>query len=342
MSTTPGSGERPILVTGATGFTGGALAVELRRRGRQVRALTRPTSDTERLRDAGVELVVGDLLSRDDVIRAAEGVAAIYHIAAVFRTAGHPEQYYHDVNVGGTENVLAAARHHGVGRTVHCSTIGVHGHVSRVPGDETSPFNPGDVYQVTKLTAEEKARQAFADGLPGTIFRPGGIYGPGDRRFLKLFRTINERTFRMFGSGEVLYQMTYIDDLVAGIILCGEHPAAVGNTYILVGDEYMTLTELVRTVAGALGVRPPRLRLPMWPLMAAAVATEVLCRPFGIDPPLHRRRVEFFIHDRAFSNSKAKRELGFSPRVSTAEGVERTADWYIANGLLKPRARTSV
>jgi nucleoside-diphosphate-sugar epimerase len=268
------------------------------------------------------------------VVRAAEGVSRIYHIAAVFRTAGHPDSYYYDVNVGGTENVLAAARRHKVARTIHCSTIGVHGDCEEIPCTEASPFNPGDVYQESKLKGELAARAAFAGGLPGVIFRPAGIYGPGDLRFLKLFKSVHNRSFRMFGSGETLWHPVYIDDLVAGILLCGERDEALGRTYILAGSRYVTLNELIDGIARAVGVAAPRGRLPYWPLSAGAMLCETVCRPLGIDPPLHRRRVAFFIKNRAFSIQRAADELGFEPKVDLAEGLAHTARWYFEQGHL--------
>jgi nucleoside-diphosphate-sugar epimerase len=325
---------RPVLVTGATGFTGGRLVRVLRERGVPVRALVREGSRSAWLAEAGVELVTGDLRDADAVRRAAAGVERIYHIAAVYRTAGHPDSYYRDVNVGGTVNVLEAARQHGVARVVHCSTVGVHGDVSVIPSDENAPYNPGDIYQVTKLEAEERARAAFAAGLPGAVVRPAGIYGPGDLRFLKLFKGIYRRRFLMLGSGETLYHLTYVDDLVEGILLCGEHPAALGQVYILCGDGYLTLNELAAEVARAVGREPPRWHFPLAPVLAAAVVCEAVCRPLRIDPPLHRRRVEFFVKDRAFTHEKARRELGWAPKVPLAEGIERTARWYLEQGLL--------
>ena len=177
--------------------------------------------------------------------------------------------------------MLEAARRYGVERTIHCSTIGVHGDVKEIPCTETSPLNPGDVYQVSKLAGEEAAHKAFTNGLPGSIFRPATIYGPGDLRLLKLFKTIHARTFRMFGNGKTLLHPVYIDDLVEGIILCAEHPAALGQTFILGGREYVPLNEVVQLVADAVGVKPPRGNLPVWPLIGAAVVCEGLCRPLG-------------------------------------------------------------
>lgn len=329
------NGRGTVLVTGATGFTGGHLARNLAQRGWKVRALVRDTSKAiNELIEHGIEPVKGDLTDRQAVLEAAAGVQDIYHIAAVYRSARHPDSYYWDVNVGGTQHVLDAARHHGVRRTVHCSTAGVHGEVSDIPATEDSAMNPGDIYQITKLEGERLASRAFADGVPGVVFRPVGIYGPGDLRFLKLFRTIAQRRFRMFGNGEVLYHLTYIDDLIDGIIRCGTHPNALGQVYLLAGCKYVTLNQMVALVANAVGVAPPKGRLPLWPLLAAATGCELACRMIRVEPPLHRRRVDFFQKDRAFSIDKAQRELGYQPQIDLPEGLSRTVAWYRNNGYL--------
>lgn len=328
----------PVLVTGATGFTGGHLARRLRALGHPVRALVRPNAAIEPLVAAGIELIEGDLTNQRDVLKAAAGVSQIYHIGAAFRIAGKPDSYYHDINVRGTEHVIDAAQAHRVERLIHCSTIGVHGDVKEIPTTEQSAFNPGDIYQETKLKGELAVRAAIEEGLPAVIFRPAGIYGPGDLRFLKLFRTIHARRFRMFGSGETYWHPVYIDDLVDGILLCGEQPQALAQTYILAGARYVTLNELVESIAHAVGTAPPQGRLPYWPLEAGAVLCEMLCRPLGIDPPLHRRRVAFFVKHRAFSIEKARHELGYQPKVPLEEGLRRTAAWYFETGRLPRNA----
>jgi nucleoside-diphosphate-sugar epimerase len=331
--------DKPLaLVTGATGFTGGYLARALQRRGCKVRALVRPGSRAEGLEADGIELCEGQLVRREDVGRAMRGVGVVFHIAAAYREAKHPDSYYYDVNVGGTRNILEAARAEGVGRVVHCSTAGVHGEVATIPADEGAPMNPGDVYQNSKLEGERLALTEFSRGLPGVVFRPVGIYGPGDTRFLKLFRTVATGRFRMFGSGEVLYHLTYIDDLIDGIILCGEAPRALGEVFLLAGPRYTTLGELVGLVAEAVGRPAPRGRLPLWPLLTAATVCEAVCRPLGIDPPLHRRRCDFFTKDRAFTSAKAKELLGYAPSVDLRTGLGRTAEWYRSVGLINGRA----
>ncbi|MEO1240141.1 MAG: NAD-dependent epimerase/dehydratase family protein, partial [Pseudomonadota bacterium] len=226
-------GQKRAVVTGATGFTGGHLARTLKTRGYAVRALVRdPDSAAARaLADNGIELVKGDVGDASAIDRASEGQTHMFHIAAVYRSANHPDSYYFQINRDSVSHVLAAAKKHGLERVVHCSTCGVHGDVAEIPATEETAFNPGDVYQRSKLAGEEIAKKAMAEGAPVSVVRPTGIYGPGDDRFLKLFRTIENGTFRMFGSGEIAYHMTYVDDMVQGLILAGEHPAAIGEVF---------------------------------------------------------------------------------------------------------------
>jgi dihydroflavonol-4-reductase len=326
--------NKRVLVTGATGFTGGALARKLVEQGNHVVALVRKTGNTQALEDLGVELAYGDITDRAAVISAAKNCDIIYHIAAVYRTAGHPDSYYQGVNTTGVQHVVDAALEQQVGRTVHCSTIGVHGDVKELPSNEESPFNPGDIYQLTKLDGEELFAKAMADGLCGSIFRPGAIYGPGDMRLLKMFKQIKRGFFPLFGGGKNLYHLSYIDDLTDGIILCGEHPNAVGQRFILCSNEYGTLKQLSAMIAAELGVKAPSFAPPIGPLMLAAKICESICKPLGIDPPLHTRRVEFFAKSRAFDNSKARSMIGYAPKISTKEGVKRTIAWYQENDLL--------
>jgi len=328
-----------VLVTGATGFTGGHLAATLARSGRSVRALVRTKSlarfAASDAAAAGAVAIEGDLAAPDALARACAGVDVVYHIAATYREAGQPDAAYRAVNVDGTRRLLEAAHAAGVRRVVHCSTGGVHGHIAHPPATEDAPFNPGDIYQETKLEAEQLARR-FGDtrGLDVVVARPIGIHGPGDTRFLKMFRGLARGRFPMLGSGQAYYHLTYIDDLVEGFRLCGEVPAAAGRTYLLAGERYTTLRDLVALVAEELGVRPPWIRLPVWPVWLAGLACELVCVPLRIEPPLYRRRVDFYTKSRAFDITRAKTELGYQPRVDLREGIRRTIAWYRQQGWL--------
>jgi nucleoside-diphosphate-sugar epimerase len=222
-----------------------------------------------------------------------------------------------------------------VRRVVHCSTVGVHGDVEQPPATEEAPLRPGDIYQETKLAGERAAREAAqATGIELVVARPSGIYGPGDRRLLKLFRGVARRRFVILGRGEIFYHLTYIDDLVEGFRLCGTVPAAAGRTYILAGGEVGTLKELVALIARESGVKPPWLRLPVWPFWLVGAACEAVCVPLRIEPPLYRRRVDFFTKSRAFDITRARKELGYAPKVGLREGVRRALEWYQLKGWL--------
>jgi nucleoside-diphosphate-sugar epimerase len=324
-----------VLVTGTTGFTGGHLCARLVQQGRRVRALVRDPARAAPTHPPGVELATGDLRNPESLARAAEGVQTVYHIAALFRPENVSRREMFEVNVAGTRSLLEASARAGVRRFVHCSTVGVHGDVQDPPANEDSPLAPGDHYQLSKLEGEQVAQEFLRDGrVPVVIFRPAGIYGPGDLRFLKLVRAVARRRFVMIGRGDIKYQMVYIDDLVDGILRCGTLPAAVGRIYILTGEAAVSLRELVATIAEAVGVPAPRWRVPFWPVYLAGAVCEALCKPFGLNPPLYRRRVDFFRKMRWFDIARARRELGFAPRIDLPTGIRKTVAWYREHGYL--------
>lgn len=322
-------------VTGASGFSGDYLCAALVKSGYAVTALVRKSSKVAHLQERGIKLVQGDLAEPDSLKGIIKGVDTVFHIAALYRQEGVAKELFTKVNVGGTRALLEESVNAGVKRFVHCSTVGVQGEIENPPATEEAPYNPGDHYQVSKIEGEQLALSFHKDRkLDVVVVRPVGIYGPGDTRFLKLFRHIYRGNFRMIGTGKVLYHLTFVEDLVQGIILAAEAQKASGQIYTLGGSEYLPLEELVRLIAEILDKRVSRLRIPLAPVYAAAFLCELICRPLGIEPPLYRRRLDFFTKDRAFDISKARKDLGYNPQVSLREGLSRTARWYKEQGLL--------
>jgi nucleoside-diphosphate-sugar epimerase len=297
-------------------------------------AFVRPDSRVEALKELGVECRILDIKNPAMVLDNLDGIERVYHLAAAYRTEHSDRDEFRSVNVEATRNLLEAATIRNVKRFIHCSTVGVQGRIDDPPASEEYRFSPGDHYQESKLDGELLARQYFSQGLPGVVVRPVGIYGPGDTRFLKLFRPINKEYFVMIGSGRILYHMTYIDDLVEGFVLSGRNPEALGEIFTIAGEKYTTIRELVNLIAEVLGKPYPKWHVPFFPVYAAAVVCDKICRPLGISPPIYPRRVEFFQHDRAFSIDKAKRILGYKPQVSLHDGLARTAAWYRRQGLI--------
>jgi dihydroflavonol-4-reductase len=322
-----------VLVTGASGFTGGQLSQFLAGRGDDVRALVRRRGRAAALNLSGIEIVEGDLTDRESLRRAMAGVDVVYNIAALYRDAGLPTAQYRAVNATAVGTIVEVAQATGAKRVVHCSTVGVHGDIKTPPANEDAPLAPGDIYQETKLEGERLGREAAARvGMELVIARPTGIYGPGDRRLFKVFGKIATGRFVMLGPGTHFYHVTYIDDLNEGFRLCATVPAAAGRTYILGGGEVTTLRELVARTAEVAGLSAPRVRLPVWPFWLLGAACEAVFVPLGMSPPIYRRRVDFFRKSRAFDITRARRELGFNPAVGLREGIRRTLEWYREQG----------
>ena len=324
------------LVTGGTGFTGSHLVRRLLARGDEVRVLdAAPGLFHDELKRLGAQITLGSVTDTALVDRLVAGTEVVFHLAAAFRQINLPKREYWEINARGTRHVAEACRRHQVRRLVYCSTQGVHGHVVDVPGHEGSPIAPEDYYQQTKYEGELALWEVARDGLEATVVRPMAIYGPGDPgRFLMLFRAVRRGRFLMFGDGEVFYHPLYIDNLVDAFELAAEHPKAVGETYLIGDDRYVSLNELVRETGRSVGIDVRIVYLPYAPLWLASALCEAVCTPLRIEPPLFRRRAEWFRQNRAFTVDKARRELGYEPRVPLAEGLARTGAWYREHGYI--------
>lgn len=325
-----------MLVTGANGYVGQAMVELLSARGIPTRAMVRDFKNATALKKLpGVEIVTGDIRNLDDLRKACKGVYGIFHIAAIFRQANFPESVFFDINAQGTKNVLDIAIDSGVKRVIHCSTGGVLGHIANPPGNENSPFNPGDMYQRSKLEGEKIAMQYFKEGkISGAVIRPAMIYGPADTRNLKLFKMIARGKFFYVGDGSTHVHFVDVRDLVEGFFLAMEKEEYNAQIYHIPGEKAVPLKVMVELIAKHLNVSIPKIHLPVKPIQWIGSICEAICAPFGIQPPIYRRRVDFFTKNRHFDGSKAQRELGYKPANNFEAEVIEVTDWYKQHGWL--------
>ena len=323
------------LVTGANGFVGTCLVSHLCAKGQRVRAMVRDARKAEALRAQGVDVAIGSLDDAASLARACEGVAGVYHIAALFNQAGLPESAFMEVNVEGTRRLLDAAIAAGVRRFVHCSTNGVHGDIKNPPANETAPYAPCDEYQRSKVEGEKLVFEYLRSGkIGGVIIRPAMIYGPGDTRLFKIFRLIERGRFFYVGSGDVWCHFIDVRDLAESFLLAMQHEERNAEAYLIAGKTPVMLKNVADLIADTLQVKRPWLHVPLKPMQWAGDLCEAVCAPFGINPPLYRRRVDFFIKNRCFDISKAQRELQFAPARDFGDELRDIIAWYVREGLL--------
>lgn len=329
-----------LLVTGGTGFIGSHLAEEGRCRGAAVVVLgltDRPEekANAELLTRMGAEVISGSITDAELCRRASCGATHVFHLAVAMREGGKSDEFFEAINLDGTRQLLEAASVQRVERFVYCSTIGIYGH--RAPGitREDSPLAPGNIYERTKVSAERLVRE-FAEkcALPAVVLRPADVYGPRDQRLLKLFRGVSRGRFPLFGSGSGRRHMVYVDDVVSAFFKACEKDNAVGEGLIIAGPGPCTLRELVEEVTRATGSKRYGVRLPLAPMLGLAAVVEDVSAALKIDPPIYRRRMDFFHSDSEFDISRARRVLGWEPQVGLREGVRRTLEDYRRSGLM--------
>ena len=220
-------------------------------------------------------------------------------------------------------------------RFLHVSTIGVHGHIEVDRADENYRFAPGDDYQLTKLEAEQwLVEYAGESGLPYAIVRPGAIYGPGDHRLLKIFKMAKKGFVLMLGKGKGMYHLVHVDDLTNIMLLAASRDEALGETFIGISNDPISIIDMGKTIGKHIGTRPRTIRLPIWPFLLAADISMAIFPKLGMEPPIYRRRVGFYMKDRQFDNRKVRTVLGYEPRYDNDTGLAETAHWYQQKGLI--------
>jgi nucleoside-diphosphate-sugar epimerase len=322
-----------VVVTGATGFVGGALVRALLAEGQAVVGVKRLSSPQPSLQHPNLTWATADVTDPVSLRGRFDGADWLIHAAGMLGQAGVPESDYLKLHEQGTNNVLIEAGRAKMGRVLYVSSPGVLGPISGSPADETAPLAPSNSYERSKAAAEMVAQVHAKAGLPIIIARPEFIYGPTDLHVLGLFRAVRDGRFFTIDGGNYTCHPTYIDDAVLGMLLALRNGRS-GQIYHITGPKPVTFRELGQTIAAALDVPPPKLNLPRWLAWLGAATLEVGLGLIKKQPPLSRTGVAFFSENRRFSWQKAGDELDYTPQFDMARGVAETVAWYRENGLV--------
>jgi dihydroflavonol-4-reductase len=328
----------PVLVTGASGFVGSAVARKLSERGFEVRALVRPTSSRANLRGFPCTPVEGDLLDAASVQRAAEGARFIFHVAADYRLWAKDAEEIVRNNHAGTLAVMQAALAARAERVVYTSsvaTLSLKGATG--PVDETHPLGPADAigaYKRSKVVAERLVeRMAAEEGLPVVIVNPSTPIGPRDIKPTPTGRIIVEAaTGRMPAFVETGLNLVHVDDVAEGHLLALDK-GLIGQRYILGGQD-VELREMLSVIAQLVGRKPPTVSLPRGPLYPLAYAAEAVAAFTGKEPFLTADALKMSRYKMFFTSAKAQSQLGYTARPYR-DGLADAIAWFRSAGSLK-------
>ncbi len=329
------------LVTGAAGFLGSHVARQLVAGGEEVRVLMRPSSTNRAIADLSLEYVTGDLRDPASLDRAMSGVKRVFHVAADYRLWARRSQDIYDSNVGGTKNLLAAAKRAGVEQVVYTSTVATIA-VDRpeLPNESTDAKLEEMVghYKRSKWMAEQEALHAAKDGLPVIVAMPTTPVGPWDWKPTPTGKIILDfLNGKMPGYVETGLNFVAVEECAAGHLLVSEK-GKLGERYLL-GGENLTLKQVLDALAKITGLPAPRLKIPHGLALGVAYANTIFSRLFGREPQIPVEGVKIARHKMFVDCLRAQRELGFQAG-SVRAALERAVRWYEANGYIaKNRAR---
>ncbi len=318
-----------ILVTGGTGFLGKHLAAALLERGHKVSLLGRNFAPVEALTAQGAIPVKADLRDGDAVCSACAGMEIVYHAGALSAPWGKRTDFF-AINVSGTEAVVAGCQTHGVRRLIYVSspsTVFDGDHQYEATEDAPYPRRFTSIYSLTKKLGEDRVNTASDAGLQTVIVRPKAIFGPGDSALLpRLIAAARQQRLPQIGNGRNLVDLTYVENVVHALLLAAEAPAAVGKTYTITNDEHVLLWEVIREVLQRLGLRNQLRAIPLSVALGAASLMEARASLTGKEPLLTRYSVLILARTQTYDISAARRELGYTPQVSLADGISRTLE----------------
>lgn len=323
------------LVTGASGFLGSHVARQLVARCEDVRVLMRPSSTNRAIADLSLEYVTGDLRDPASVARAMQGIKRVFHVAADYRFWARRKQDIYDSNVGGTKNLLEAARRAGVEQFIYTSTVAtVAVDRPQLPNESTDAKLEEMIghYKRSKWMAEKEALSAAKAGLPVVVVMPTTPVGPWDWKPTPTGKTIVDfLNGKMPGYVETGLNFVGVEECAAGHLLVAEK-GRVGERYLL-GGENLTLKAMLDTLSKITGLPTPKLKIPHGLALGVAYANTVFSRLIGREPSIPIEVVKVARHNMFVDCSRAQRELGFKAGP-VAAALERAVRWYEANGYI--------
>jgi nucleoside-diphosphate-sugar epimerase len=328
MSEKKGAVSLNILVTGATGLIGSHLVEKLLEQKLSVRALVRNPAKAEFLKQAGAELMLGDTLDPDTLPRAFDGIHTVYHCAALVQLQGARDRLL-NTNVQGTRHVLEAARAARVQRFVFTSSVAVYGGANDPNGvsEDRAPSSNGP-YSESKLESEKLVWQAYAKGLPVSVIRPCVVYGPRDFNFSKPLLQNLRGTLPLVKRGRTLLDLVHVRDVVEIHILAGTHEQAIGQAYNVTDGAKHTVREIAQLVSRLAGLETKLIDVPYPLALGVGTLAYAVSKLRGQMPLISPATIRGMATHHHYKIEKARKELGFLPKVTLEEGWQETVAWF--------------
>lgn len=325
-----------ILVTGGTGFIGGYFVPMLLEKGHKVRLIVRDEEKVKKQFGNKVEYHIGDVTDKESLKGCCDGIDVVFHLVAKSGNELPTKEnfeLFRRINVGGTENILAECGN--VKKFIYVSSTAAMGLVNDNPITEKSTCKPYLTYQVTKCEVEELIKKKCQEGFPGIIIRPTKVYGINEKEYsyLTLAKLVKKGMFLKIGSGHNYTSNVYVSDFTQALTNLVDR-GVLGETYIISSDASIDFIESGKIISEELGAKLRVVKVPACIMVAAAAVEERLFIMLGKNPIVTKRNIQMTIQDRVYDISKAKREIGYEPKMTMENGIRTVIRWYRDKGLI--------
>lgn len=325
-----------ILVTGGTGFIGGYFVPMLINEGHNVRLLVRNIEKARKQFGDKCQYHIGDVTDRDSLKGCCDGIDVVFHLVAKSGNDLPTKEnfkIYRRINVEGTKNLLDECKT--IKKFVYISSTAAMGLVKDNPITEKSTCKPELPYQVTKYEVEKLIKKKCKEGFPGIVVRPTKVYGINENEYnyLTLAKLVKKGMYIKIGGGHNYTSNVYVSDFSDALVKFVEN-GVIGETYIITSEESIDFIRVGKIIADELGVKLRVIRVPAWIMVPAASVEEKLFTLMRKKPVVTKRNIQMTIQDRIYDISKAKKDIGFCPKVSMENGIRTVIRWYKDKGVI--------